>query len=124
MDTRPVEIDDDEDEDGAERKKNFVFDFNVFILNISEIFAEESEEEEEVGIDEHMDEYDEEEDISEDIDESDEMDDDEEGESEITSGEDDENLIHTNGIKKINPHLGIFRVFFFYRFEEDLFRLF
>jgi hypothetical protein len=54
-----------------------------------------------------MDEYDDE-DISEDIDESDEMDDDEGGVSEISSEEDDENLIHTNGIKKFNPHLGIF----------------
>ncbi len=111
VDTRPVEIDDDEDEDGAERKR--IFSFFVILLFllfiILEIFADESDEDEQV--DEHMDEYDEE-DISEEMDESDENDDeDEEGESEILSEEedddDDENLIHTNGIKKINPHLGI-----------------
>jgi hypothetical protein len=62
-------------------------------------------------VNEHIDEYDDEEDISEDMNESDEIDDegneDEEGETEISSEEDDENLIHTNGIKKINQHLGI-----------------
>lgn len=51
-----------------------------------------------------MNEYDDEEDISEEMDESDE---DDQGESEISSEEDDENLIHTNGIKKLNQHLGL-----------------
>lgn len=45
------------------------------------------------------------------MDESDEVDDegneDDDGESDISSEEDEENLIHTNGIKKYNQHLGI-----------------
>ncbi len=79
---------------------------------ILELFADESDEEE-LHENEHMDDYDED-DVGEEsdgIDESDEIDDegngDEEGESEISSEEDDENFLHTNGIKKINQHLGI-----------------
>ena len=54
-----------------------------------------------------MDEYDEDEEISEEMDESDEVDDDDnlEGQSEISSEQDEENLIHANGIKKFNQHL-------------------
>ncbi|CAF0738227.1 unnamed protein product [Adineta steineri] len=92
-DTRPVEVD-DEDEDGAEQ-----------------IFANESDEDENEN--DHIDDYDDEDiaDESEEMDESDEVDDDEgnvdeEGESDINS-EDDENFLHTNGIKKTNQHLGI-----------------
>jgi hypothetical protein len=56
-----------------------------------------------------MDEYDEDEEISEEMDESDEVDDDDnlEGQSEISSEEDEEHLIHANGIKKFNQHLSI-----------------
>lgn len=74
---------------------------------LSEIFAEESDIEEESG-DERMDEYEDAEDISEDLDENEDMDEDG-GESEITSDEDDENLIHTNGMKKFDAHLGMHR---------------
>jgi hypothetical protein len=88
------------------------FSFLYFLCNCfhnPEIFADESDEEEPENA--HLVEYDEEEDISEEMDESDEVDevddDDIEGQSEISSEEDDENLIHTNGIKKINQHLGI-----------------
>ncbi|CAF0752338.1 unnamed protein product [Rotaria sordida] len=96
VDSRPVEIDDDEEEDGAEQ-----------------IFADESDEEEQEN--EHMDDYDEEEigEESEEMDESDEVDDDgddNDGRSEISSDDDDDNeehLIRTNGINKINQHLGI-----------------
>lgn len=77
-------------------------------IHFAEIFAEESDIEEE-SVNEHMDEYDEEEDDDEDIselDENEEMDEDG-GESEISSDEDDENFLHTNGMKKIDAHLGI-----------------
>ncbi|CAF5158483.1 unnamed protein product, partial [Rotaria sp. Silwood1] len=96
VDTRPVEIDDDEEEDGAEH-----------------IFADESDEEEEEHENDHMDEYDEEEEISEEMDESDEVDDnesnDDDGRSDISSDDDDddENLLHTNGIKKSNQNLSV-----------------
>ncbi|UJR31711.1 hypothetical protein I4U23_019191 [Adineta vaga] len=87
-----VNIDNDEDDDGAEH-----------------IFAGESDDEEHEN--EQMDDYDEIGEESEEMDESDEVDDedniDEEGESEINSDEDDENLLQTNGIKKANQHLGI-----------------
>jgi hypothetical protein len=91
-------------------------------LIISEIFADESDEDEPVH--EHMDDYDEE-DISEELDESDEVDDeeneDEEGRSEISSDEDDENFIYTNGTKKIDQHLGII---FSLNIFSDIFRIF
>ena len=84
--------------------RNNFFAFRNFIFqSLSEIFANESDEEEPEN--DHMDDYDEE-DISEDIDESEEMDE-EGGESEISSDEDDENLIHTNGMKKNHSHLGV-----------------
>ncbi|CAF1000584.1 unnamed protein product [Adineta ricciae] len=87
-----VEIDNDEDDDGAEH-----------------IFNGESEEELE---NEHMDDYDEElGEESEEIDESDELDDDanidEDEGSNVNSDEDDENYFHSNGIKKPNQHLGV-----------------
>ncbi|CAF2741509.1 unnamed protein product, partial [Rotaria sp. Silwood2] len=96
VDTRPVEIDDDEEEDGAEQ-----------------IFADESDDE--VHENEHMDDYDEEVgEESEEMDESDEVDDeddddddDDEGRSDISSDDNDERLIHTNGIKKTNQRLGV-----------------
>lgn len=85
----------------------FSFNKTFPFAHLSEIFAEESDIEEESG-NEHVDEYDDEEDISEELDENEEMDDDG-GESEISSDEDDENLIHTNGIKKFDAHLGMHR---------------
>ena len=91
------------------RQINFSFaeDFPYWFIRISEIFADESDIEEESG-NEHMDEYDDEdgEEISDDLDENEEMDDDG-GESDISSDEDDENFIHTNGMKKIDTHLDI-----------------
>ncbi|CAF3318433.1 unnamed protein product [Rotaria socialis] len=99
IDTRPVEIDDDDD-DGAEQ-----------------IFADESDNGEREN--EHMDDYDEEDEgeeeeeeiggESEEMDESDEIDDevDDDGRSEISSDDDDnERMVHTNGIKKFSQHLG------------------
>ncbi len=81
---------------------------NFLLFEFSEIFADENEDEEddeeELAEDGHLNEYDDE-DMSEDVDESDEMDD--EGEETEISSEDDENLIHTNGIKKLSSHLGI-----------------
>ncbi|CAF1068715.1 unnamed protein product [Rotaria magnacalcarata] len=91
VDTRPVEIDDDNDDDGAEQ-----------------IFANESDNGEHDN--EQMDDYDEEEE-DEEMDESDEIDDEveDDGRSEISSDDDDdvnERMVHTNGIKKFNQYLG------------------
>lgn len=110
VDIRPVELDVDEDEDGAERK---IMNFRIFydlLSIILELFAGETDEEENEN--EHIDDYDEDEigDESEEMDESDEIDDDgndDEDVSEISSEEDDENFLRRNGIKKINQHLGI-----------------
>ncbi len=92
-------------------RRIFSLSLRFLFLNIAEIFAEESEEEDD-AVHEHMDDYGEEdeEDISEEMDESDEIDEEGnehvEGESEISSEEEDENFLHTNGMKKLNQHLG------------------
>ena len=114
MDTRPVEINEiDDDDDGAERE-SVNWNFSLTFRSVAEIFADGNHEVDDV---ERMDDEDEEDeeidDDDEEMDESDEVDDDDDDrideneESDISSEDEDQLAIHTNGIKKSSQHLGI-----------------
>lgn len=97
LDTRPVEINDDEDEDGAEQ---------IFADEIEEDDEDNDDEEGEGGgegdvddEDHEMHEYEDEEDISED--------EDDDSRSEITDEDDEENFAHANGMKAYSQHLNL-----------------